>query len=495
MNNGRENGLPVDFFKTVFEKSPGSILVKADPPDFSIVAVSDIYLDVTSSKREDIVGKGFFEVFPEDNARFYGETNARHLFTKVIATGKKVDVPSYRFDVYNTETGAYDIHYWSCLNTPILDSNDRVAYILNTIVDITAEAKAKEAAIEKESRLRLATEATALATWDLILDNQTFLYSPRLAEIFGHPAGTTITLAHIREQVDPDDMKNIVEKAYYESMTSGRYLYEVRIYWPDESLHWIKTQGIVLRDAEGKPERMIGTILDITESKRDEMRKNDFIAMASHELKTPLTSIKAYIQLVQQKIASLNDVFVDNALTKANHQVNKMTSLIHGFLDLSKREPGKIQLKLTNFDIYRLLADCAAEFSSTTHSHTFEVGPGEAIMIRADKEKIEEVVSNFLSNAVKYSARDTKITLAARVVDDEAEVSIRDEGIGIKPKDQEKLFQRFYRVEDTRIKNVSGFGIGLYLSNEIIQRHKGKTWVVSDEGKGSTFYFSLPVLA
>jgi two-component system, OmpR family, sensor histidine kinase VicK len=495
MNNGRENGLPAGFFQTVFEKSPGSILVKADPPHFSIVAVSDIYLDVTSSKREDIVEKGFFEVFPEDNARFYGETNARHLFTKVIATGKKVDVPSYRFDVYNAETRVYDIHYWSCLNTPILDSNDAVAYILNTIVDITAEAKAKEAAIEKENRLRLATEATALATWDLILDDQTFLYSPRLAEIFGHPVGTPITLAHIRAQVEPDDLKNIVEKAYYESMVTGQYLYEVRIYWPDESLHWIKTQGIVLRDEKGRPERMIGTILDITENKRDEMRKNDFIAMASHELKTPLTSIKAYIQLVQQKIASLNDAFVDSALAKANHQVNKMTSLVHGFLDLSKREPGKIQLKLTNFDIYQLLVDCAAEFSSTSHGHTFEVMTGESIMVRADKEKIEEVVSNFLSNAVKYSQRDTKITLAAKIVDDNVQVSVTDKGIGIKPKDQEKLFQRFYRVENERIKNVSGFGIGLYLASEIIQRHKGKIWVESDEGKGSTFYFSLPLLA
>ena len=140
-------------------------------------------------------------------------------------------------------------------------------------------------------------------------------------------------------------MQNIVLKAYYEAVKTGKYLYEVRICWPDGSPHWIRTQGIVTYDDKGQPSSILGAMLDITESKRDEIRKNDFIAMASHELKTPLTSLKAYIQLLSKKLGGSGDTFVDNALSKAGYQVNRMTDLIHGFLDLSKLEPGKLKLK------------------------------------------------------------------------------------------------------------------------------------------------------
>ena len=106
---------------------------------------------------------------------------------------------------------------------------------------------------------------------------------------------------------------------------------------------------------------------------------------------------------------------------------------------------------------------------------------------------IEQVISNFLSNAIKYSNKGSRITIKSERTGGNIQVSVTDEGIGIKPKDQEKLFQRFYRVENKRMKNISGFGIGLYLASEIIQRHKGKVWVESEEDEGSTFYFSLPL--
>jgi two-component system sensor histidine kinase VicK len=485
--------LPENIFETIFKKSPGSLLVKADLPRFTILAASDSFLEITSSKREKIIGKGFFEVFPEDNIELDERTNARREFTMVIETGQKVEVPTYRFDVYNKETQKYTEHYWSCSNTPILGADNKVAYILNTVVDITGEVKAKETAIESESRLRLAAEATALATWDLNLLDLTFIYSPRLAEIFGHPAEQPVTLADMRKQVSADDMQNIVFSAYHEALKTGNYLFEVRIYWPDGSLHWIKTQGIVLLNEKKQPVRLLGTILDITESKHDEIRKNDFIAMASHELKTPLTSIKAYLQIVSKKIAPTDDSFINNALLKANNQVNKMTNLIHGFLDLSKLESGKLQLKIKDFEINKLVEDIIAEINITSHEHIFNFECCEMLTVQADKEKISQVISNFLSNAIKYSDNGSKITVINKRLNDNIQVSVTDEGIGIKPKDQEKLFQRFYRVESEKMKNITGFGIGLYLASEIIQRHKGKIGVISREGKGATFYFSLPL--
>lgn len=494
MTDSTADILTKGLFQVLFEKSPGSLLVKADMPRFTIAAVSDSYLQVTSVKREDVLGKGFFEVFPDDRDNPEDETTARNVFTKVIKTGKKVDVPVYRYDALNPLTHRPERHHWSCSNIPIPAPDGKVAYILNTVVDISGEVKAKEAAVESENRLLLAAEATGLAFWDLSIPQIDFSYSPQLSAIFGHPPETNITLSSIRNQVNPDDMQNIVIKSYGEAIITGHYTYEARIYWPDESLHWIRVKGVVLFNEKKEPYRMLGTIVDITENKRDEIRKNDFIAMASHELKTPLTSLKAYVQLLEAKLAEADDPFIKTALLKAGNQINKMTALIHSFLDLSKLEPGKLQLKRTVFDINKLIEESISDSRVITSSHALHFEPKGVINVNADREKIAQVISNFISNAIKYSTKGSTVSLRAEVVDaDCVQISVTDQGIGIKPKDQGKIFQRFYRVDDDDKKHISGFGIGLYLSSEIIQRHKGKIWVKSNVGKGSAFYFSLPL--
>jgi len=484
--------LPEDIFRTVFEKSPGSLLVKADVPRFTILAASDKYLAVTATTRDAILGRGFSEVFPE-NTNIDDDIKAQHIFKKVVETRQKIDIPSYRYDIFDPDTYTYEEHYWSCSNVPIADGDGKIAYILNTVVDITEEVKAREAAIESENRFRLATEATGLATWDLNLVDQSFVYSPRMAEIFGHNADDVLSVATFRSQITDDDMDNIIKPSFRQAILTGNYLYEVKITRPDTSLRWIKTQVIIIFDANHKPIRMLGTILDITESKRDEIRKNDFIAMASHELKTPLTSLKAYIQLLEKKITKDGDAFINNALVKAGNQVNKMSDLVYGFLDLSRLESGKLQVKIQYFDINDLITETIAETLPVSYNHQIVFNPGAPIIVNADSERIGQVVGNFLSNAIKYSPKESTITVSSYVVDNKVQVSVSDTGIGIRPKDQEKLFQRFYRVENENIKNISGFGIGLYLASEIIQRHKGKIWVESREGEGSTFSFSLPL--
>jgi two-component system CheB/CheR fusion protein len=492
IGTGLDN-IPVDLFRVLFEKSPGSLLIKTDAPQFTIVAVSDTYLNTTLLPREAVIGRGFFEIYHDDIDQS-DDIAARKIFSHVIRTGEKVDVPVYKYDIFEPGADYKTSHYWSFSNIPIMGNQQQVAYILCTFTDITAEVRAKEAAQESEHRLLLAAEATGIAFWSLTIADTAFTHSQQMAEIFGHPPGTPITLDNVRAQVHPDDMENIVIKAYQQALTEGSYFYEVRIFWPDNSLHWIRTKGIVQFNKNKEPVRMLGTIVDITESKRDEIRKNDFIAMASHELKTPLTSLKAYLQLMETKLTGTNDPFVKTAVVKSGNQVNKMTALIHGFLDISKIEPGKLRLIPTTFDINALIEEVMAESRvlSNTHSLRFD-SSGEA-NINADRAKIGQVISNLINNAIKYSPKGSYIILQCEVNDDNMVVSVTDEGIGIKPRDQEKIFQRFYRAEEDEYRNISGFGIGLYLSSEIIQRHKGKIWVKSTEGAGSTFYFSLPIV-
>jgi len=485
--------LPEHIFQTIFEKSPGSLLIKADTPRFTILAVSDSYLKITSTTREAIVGKGFFEAFPDDESHKTDETAARNVFTRVIEICEKIDIPTYRYDVYNPEINGYEPHYWSCSNVPVMGEDGNIAYILNTVADISEEVKAKQVAIESENRLRLATEVTGLATWDMNLLNHNFLCSERTAEIFGQPPGTHFTVESMRAQISEEDMEHIVRHSFKQALITGEHTYEVKILWPDESQHWIKVQGAIIFDKNKKAERMLGTILDITESKRDEIRKNDFIAMASHELKTPLTSLKAYIQLLTKKIPQTGDPFIYNALLKANNQINKMADLIYGFLDLSRLEAGKLQLNMQPFDINKLIVDTLSEIMMLNYDHNIIFNPHGVIMVNADRDKIGQVINNFLGNAIKYSPKESPIFISSKIVDNDIQVAVTDEGIGIKPKDQGRLFQRFYRVDNDKIKNISGFGIGLYLASEIIQRHKGNIGLTSQEDKGSTFYFNLPL--
>ena len=167
--------------------------------------------------------------------------------------------------------------------------------------------------------------------------------------------------------------------------------------------------------------------------------------------------------------------------------------MINGFLNLSQAESGKIQLDKQDFDLGELINDVMNETKLITTSHTINFLPCEPMTIHADKEKIEQVVINLFNNAIKYSPKQTVITVSCEIIDNKAQVCVKDEGIGIDEQDIDKLFKRYYRVENKHTENITGFGIGLYLCAEIIKHHHGSIWVESELGKGSAFYFSLPL--
>jgi len=241
-----------------------------------------------------------------------------------------------------------------------------------------------------------------------------------------------------------------------------------------------------------KTTEIIAFVLDITERKRLEQRKDEFIGIASHELKTPLTSIKGYIQILERIIQQMGDEKLKLYLKKTNIYIEKLNSLITDLLDVSKIQAGKLLLNFSTFNFNDLIDETIENMQNTNKIHKItRIGKANHL-IQADKHRIEQVLINFLTNAIKYSPRSDKVIVKIKNIEDNLQVSVQDFGIGIAQKSQDRLFQRFYRVESSARK-FSGLGIGLYISYEIIQRHHGKTWVKSDEGKGSTFYFSLPL--
>lgn len=234
-------------------------------------------------------------------------------------------------------------------------------------------------------------------------------------------------------------------------------------------------------------------MLNITEQKEDEQRKNDFIGMVSHELKTPLTSLTGVLQLADRRLKSNDDTFLAGAMDKANIQVKRMSSMINSFLNVSRLESAKLLIDKHQFDLQELIEEIVNDTKLTVSSHTIEFINLNSIMVNADRDKINSVITNLISNAIKYSPEGKLVKVESSVTGNSVHVSIKDEGIGLSLQDKDKVFDRYFRVENKHTQLISGFGIGLYLSAEIVHHHNGKIWVESESGKGSTFYFSLPI--
>ena len=227
------------------------------------------------------------------------------------------------------------------------------------------------------------------------------------------------------------------------------------------------------------------------EIKKLNARKDDFIGLASHELKTPVTSLSGYLQIINRRLPSddVNKPFIEKALA----QINKLSGLISDLLDVSKIETGQLPLSFTGFDLQHLAKEVieVMQFSTKTHRLTLDSNINK-LLVTADRQRIEQVIINLLSNAIKYSPGANEVNVTVSAADNKALVAVRDFGLGITRDQQERIFNRFYRVEDMAA-HISGLGIGLFISKEIISRHNGRLWVESEPGKGSVFFFEIPV--
>ncbi|TCD12041.1 PAS domain S-box protein [Pedobacter frigidisoli] len=345
---------------------------------------------------------------------------------------------------------------------------------------------------DSEVALRLAIEAADFGTWHINSVTREFITSVRLRELFGYRADEEITIEQALAQITEEYRSFVSQKLEKAIYGGGNYdvTYPV-VGFHDNQMRWLRAIGNLKTDPSGQFSSFTGVVMDVSEFKKDEQRKNDFIGMVSHELKTPLTSIGAYVQLLQKTANSKGDNSGTLIMDKAINQVRKMNKMINGFLNVSRLESGKISVEKQPFDMAELLTEISADITPTITRHHIIFEPVEFTMVNADRDKIAQVIGNLISNAVKYSPAGSTINVACIQVGNEVKLSVTDHGIGIKPEDFEKVFQRYYRIESNMSGTVSGFGIGLYLCHEIIQRHGGKIWVDSEVGKGSVFSFMM----
>jgi len=228
------------------------------------------------------------------------------------------------------------------------------------------------------------------------------------------------------------------------------------------------------------------------EKKDIERQKDNFLSMASHELKTPVTTIKAYGQLAESILGEQGDKEALNIVKRMGTQIDRLAALVEQLLDFTRIQKGKLMFDEDFFDFNELIKEVTEDIQKTYHTHTIENHMAKGINVFGDKAKLSQVINNLLSNAVKYSPNAGNIVVKSYAQDDGIVLSVRDFGIGISPEKQPHIFQQFYRVTGDVQSTFPGMGIGLYICSEITTRHGGKIWVESAMGKGSTFYIWLP---
>lgn len=243
----------------------------------------------------------------------------------------------------------------------------------------------------------------------------------------------------------------------------------------------------------------MAAIRDITERKQLEQRtlqgqrKDDFISMASHELKTPLTSLMAYTDLLQRLLERENNTQTGQYLARINVQLTKLSRLIADLLDISKVQAGKLVFAEEPVRIDDLVREEIEHFQPTASLHNILIEGETASEVVGDRDRLGQVIINLLSNAIKYSPQAEQVIVRMTREASEVIISVQDFGIGIPSDHQEHIFERFYRVSINQEKHFPGLGIGLYISYEIVRHHGGRIWVESVQGEGSTFFFTLPL--
>ncbi len=285
-----------------------------------------------------------------------------------------------------------------------------------------------------------------------------------------------------------------IEQEWKKVMSKGEELMlEVQIKELDNTQYKYHLLRIVPIFDNEKILKWIGTFTDIEDQKQIEKKKDEFLSITSHELKTPLTSVKAYIQLISRSLKDHQSDKIKGYIDKAQLQVGKLNELISDLLDISKIESGELKLNRQEFEVKNLIESAVETIQQTHGDFSLEViGNDEPLTIFADENRVEQVLINYLTNALKYSPEHKSLKITRELKDNILTLKVMDSGIGIPEDKQKDIFSKFYRVEESSLK-FQGLGIGLYICAEIIKKHDGHVGVNSAINKGSEFYFSIPI--
>ncbi|HKS69968.1 MAG TPA: ATP-binding protein [Ktedonobacterales bacterium] len=469
----------------LFMEAPAVIAVFRGPEHVFELA-NPLYMQSIGQGR-DVLGKAIRAALPELAGQGYFE-----LLDEVYARGESYEGHEVLVRLDRRGDGVLEDRYFDFTYQPSRNVVDEVDGVLVHAADVTEFVRARQQAEESEERFRTLADNISQFAWMADASGYIFWYNQRWYDY----TGTTLDEMKgwgWRKVHHPDHVERVVEKisVCFESGEVWEDTFPLR--GKDGEYRWFLSRAIPIRDSSGRVIRWFGTNTDITEQLEIERQKDDFISIASHELKTPVTSLKAYAQLLAQRFRREGDADAAGVLARMDIQLNKLTRLIGDLLDDAKIKGGKLELQPSSFDYSALVRESVEEVQRTAARHTIVCELEPSIILTADRERIGEVVTNLLTNAVKYSPDAERVVVRVAHEGGEIVTSVRDYGIGIPVEKREQVFGRFFRATEQGGHSYPGLGLGLYIAAEIVRRHGGRIWVESEEGRGSTFAFALPL--
>ncbi len=362
---------------------------------------------------------------------------------------------------------------------------------LNNELEDTVRERTSELSISREHFKYLANNIPQM-TWTNLPTGEVDYYNQRWYDYTGLSFEETQKWGW-QNVVHPEDIELTNEK-YKEALRSGN-IFEVENRYKryDDVYRWHLNRALPLRDVNGEIVFWVGTATDIEDQKREIERKDEFIGIASHELKTPLTSLKGYLQLITSYKKEDLPSKISQYISKANVALNKLQRLVNDLLDVSKIQAGRLEYAFGTVNLTELVKTCLENAEHIYPSNKFISEDGNNFLVEGNSERLEQVLMNLINNAVKYSQENKSVIIKTSQINNRVRVSVVDFGIGLSEDQKDRIFERFYRVEDKKYM-TSGLGMGLYISADIIRYHSGEIGVESELGKGATFYFDLPLL-
>ncbi|HLO37453.1 MAG TPA: PAS domain S-box protein [Lacibacter sp.] len=434
---------------------------------------------------KEIIGQHVFKLIPADRQEEEPEIieqltqgkTLQHFETKRVSKdGRLVDI--------------------SLTISPIKDAYGKIIGASKIARDITVQKIAEAKLKQSENELNELANAVPQLVWIADADGNVIYYNKRIIE-FSQAARQDNGIWNWEGLLHPDDLEPTA--IAWQDAIKNKTVYEKehRIRLKDGNYKWFLSRGYPYLNEDGTVLKWYGSATDIDLQKIHETQKDEFLKMVSHELKTPVTSIKGYVQLMLAMLAEDNSTvaeFVRKPLQRIENQVERLGKLISDILDISRLEDGRLDMNKEYFDLEQLVKETVLDMTYAVSTHTIIINDSFSCSVFADKDRIGQVLINLINNAIKYSPGQNKIEVSLfEEPPGFATVRIKDFGKGIEEKEHKRIFERFYQTGGHQDQNYTGFGIGLFISAEIIHRHSGYMAVSSQVNTGSSFTFTLPI--
>ncbi len=480
------------WYRDLFDKSNDLIQIVA--LNGQLVKVNPSWVKVMQCSEEEALGKPIWDFIRPDFKDYYLSVREDTLRLKSRSEISTVLLNTKREEIFVEGSIEY------------IESGEQV-YTRAIFRNVTEKVQTQFHVKVNEKRLQTIYQNAPDAIITIDANNRVVEWNPKAEEVFGFTAafarGRLIYsliipeeyreahirgLSHFLKTGEGAILNKTVEVPAI-TASNQRIMIALTISGVKEDENWLFIAFITdITSRKQLEDELSKSVYELVHQRKLDRQKDDFLSIASHELKTPLTSIKAYNQLLQREVED-GQLLV---LKKQEDQVRRLERLIGDLLDVSKISSGHLLYNKKDFSFDKVVHDALEAAVHLSKHHRLILINNAIACVNGDKHRIEQVLDNLLSNAVKYSPRGSQVVVKSSIEDGNVVLSVKDEGPGIPKEYLAQIFDRFFRIDETK-KQTGGLGLGLYISCQIIQAHGGSIWAESEKGQGTTFFVSLPV--